>query len=82
MAKATIKKILSCTVDESRETENGVTHRVTFAKNEIAEGGVKMTLKVEYIDAIPSKWLNFLDGIDVTDTMIIEVTTGTRQEKL
>ena len=81
MAK-TIEKTLACTVNETRENEHGLTNRVTLKRNELEEGGVNTTLKLEFKDAVPSEWSKFLKDIEIGDTMIIAITTGMTQGKL
>ena len=77
-----IEKILSCTVNENRETETGITYRLTFGKNEIPDDGVKTILKFEFMDAIPTKWKELLDGIGINDTMKVTIEVGARQARL
>lgn len=59
MAK-TIKKTLACTVNETRENEHGLMNRVTLKRNELEEGGVNTTLKLEFKDDVPREWAAFL----------------------
>jgi hypothetical protein len=82
MAKAKKTKTISCTVEEQRETENGVKHRLTFTDNEMSESGVNLLVKIEYMDFIPAKWKDLLEGLVIHDTLTLTLVSGTTQEKL
>lgn len=80
--KAKKTKTISCTINEQRETENGVKHRLTFTDNEMSEGGVNLQVKIEFMDHVPAKWKDLLEGLDIHDTFVITLVNGTTQEKL
>ncbi len=80
--KATIKKTLPLKVIDPRETENGTKHRLIFGVNEISDDGVKTLLKFEFMDSIPAKWKALLEGVEINDTLLLTIESGTTQEKL